>query len=170
MESKFVFRFLRRKRRRQWQPTPVLLPGKSHGQRSLAGYSLWHCKELYTTEQLTHIKMTNMSFPDNFLSISNFKLQECWLFLVFVFLYVWWYRNHLFSSVQFSCLVVSYSLRPHESQHARPPCPSPTHRVHSDSRPSSQWCHPAISSSQHQSLFQWVNSSHQVAKVLEFQL
>ena len=52
-----------------------------------------------------------------------------------------------FSSVQFSCLVVSYSLRPHKSQHARPPCPSPTPRVHSDSRQSSQWCHPAISSS-----------------------
>ena len=41
---------------------------------------------------------------------------------------------------------MSYSLRPHESQHARPPCPSPTPGVHSDSRPSSQWCHPAISS------------------------
>ena len=42
---------------------------------------------------------------------------------------------------------MSDSLRPHESQHARPPCPSPTPRVHSDSRPSNQWCHPAISSS-----------------------
>ena len=52
-----------------------------------------------------------------------------------------------FSSVQFSCSVVSDSLRPHESQHARPPCPSPAPRVNSDSRPSSQWCHPAISSS-----------------------
>ena len=52
-----------------------------------------------------------------------------------------------FSSVQFSRSVVSDSLRPHESQHARPPCPSPTPGVHSDSRPSSQWCHPAISSS-----------------------
>ena len=52
-----------------------------------------------------------------------------------------------FSSVQFSCSVVSDSLRPHEPQHARPPCPSPTPGVHSDSRPSSQWCHPAISSS-----------------------
>ena len=48
-----------------------------------------------------------------------------------------------FSSVAQSCL----TLRPHESQHTRPPCPSPTPRVHSDSRPSSQWCHPAISSS-----------------------
>ena len=52
-----------------------------------------------------------------------------------------------FSSVQFSRSVVSDSWGPHESQHARPPCPSPTPGVHSDSRPSSQWCHPAISSS-----------------------
>ena len=52
--------------------------------------------------------------------------------------------NH---SVQFSRSVVSDSLRPHESQHARPPCPSPTPRVHSDSHPSCPWCHPAISSS-----------------------
>ena len=50
-------------------------------------------------------------------------------------------------SVQFSRSVVSDSLRPHESQHARPPCPSPTPGVHSNSRPSSQWCHLAISSS-----------------------
>ena len=50
------------------------------------------------------------------------------------------------SSVQFSRSVVSDSLRPHESQNARPPCPSPTPRVHSDSRPSRPWCHPAISS------------------------
>ena len=49
--------------------------------------------------------------------------------------------------VQFSRSVVSDSLRPHEPQHARPPCPSPTPGVHSDSLPSSQWCHPAISSS-----------------------
>ena len=51
------------------------------------------------------------------------------------------------SSVQFSHSVMSNSLRPHESQHARPPCPSPTPRVHSNSCPSSQWCHQAISSS-----------------------
>ena len=52
-----------------------------------------------------------------------------------------------FSSVQFSRSVVSDSLWPHESQHARPPCLSPTPGVHSNSRPSSQWCHLAISSS-----------------------
>ena len=51
------------------------------------------------------------------------------------------------SSVQFSHSVVSDSLWPHELQHARPPCPSPTPRVHTDLRPSSQRCHPAISSS-----------------------
>ena len=49
--------------------------------------------------------------------------------------------------LQFSRSVVSDSLRPHELQHVRPPCPSPTPGVHSDSRPSSRWCHPAISSS-----------------------
>ena len=51
------------------------------------------------------------------------------------------------TSVQFSHSVVSDSLWSHESQHARPPCPSPTPRVHSNSHPSSRWCHPAISSS-----------------------
>ena len=86
-----------------------------------------------------------------------------------------------FNPVQFSRSVVSDSLRPHESQHTRPPCPSLTPGLHSNSCPSSWWCHPAISSSvvpsppalnpsQHQSLFQWVNSSNEVAKVLEFQL
>ena len=79
------------------------------------------------------------------------------------------------NSVQFSRLVVSDSLQTHELQHARPPCPSPTPGVHSNSCPSGRWCHPAISSSvipfssclspsQQQSLFQWVNSSHEVAK------
>ena len=81
------------------------------------------------------------------------------------------------SSVQFTCSVMSDSLRPHGSQHARPPCPSPTPRVYPNSCPLSWWCHSAISSSvvlfsssQHQGLFQWVNSPHEVAKVLEFQL
>ena len=50
-------------------------------------------------------------------------------------------------SVQFSCSVVSDSLWPHELQHARPPCPSPSHGVQPKSCPSSWWCHPAISSS-----------------------
>ena len=84
-------------------------------------------------------------------------------------------------SVQFSCSVMSDSLRPHESQHAKPPGPSPTPRAYSSSCPLSQWCHPTISSSvvpfspalnlfQHQGLFNGVSSSHHVAKVLELQL
>ena len=84
-------------------------------------------------------------------------------------------------SVQFSCSVVSDSLRPHEPQHARFSCQSPTPGVHSNPCPLSRWCHPSILSSvvpsppafsltQQQGLFQWVSSSHQVAKVLEFQL
>ena len=52
-----------------------------------------------------------------------------------------------YASVQFSRSVMSDSLRPHELQHARLPCPSPTPRVYSNSCPSSRWCHPAISSS-----------------------
>ena len=51
------------------------------------------------------------------------------------------------SSVQFSPSIVSSFLRPHEPQHARPPCPSPTPGVHPNSFPLSQWCHPTISSS-----------------------
>ena len=58
-----------------------------------------------------------------------------------------WVQSYGVTSVQFSCSVMSDSLRPRESQHARPPCPSPTPGVHSDSCPSIQWCHPAISSS-----------------------
>ena len=72
--------------------------------------------------------------------------------------------------------VVSDSLWPHGLQHARLPCPSPIPRVYSNSCPSSWWCHPTTSSSvipfspafylsQHQGLFKWVSSSHQVAKV-----
>ena len=57
------------------------------------------------------------------------------------------YSRLSFSSVQFNRSVMSDSLQPHELQHSRPPCPSPTPGVHSDSHPSSQWCHPAILSS-----------------------
>ena len=55
--------------------------------------------------------------------------------------------NLQFSSVQFSCSVVSDSLRPHEPQHTRPPCPSPTPGVYPNPCPSSRWCLPSISSS-----------------------
>ena len=58
-----------------------------------------------------------------------------------------WARHLVFvSSVQFRCSVMSDSLWSHESQHTRPPCPSPTPGVYPNSCPSSQWCHPNISS------------------------
>ena len=90
-------------------------------------------------------------------------------------------KVRLVSSIQFSCSVVSNSLQPHELQHARPPCPSSTPGVHSNSHPSSRWCHPAISSSVIpfssclQSFptlgsFQMSQLLHQLAKILEFQL
>ena len=86
-------------------------------------------------------------------------------------------------TVQFSRSVISDSLWPHELQHARPPCPSPTPGVHPNSCPSSRWCHPTIQPSHlilcrplllrppiPPSIRVFSNSSHEVAKVLEFQL
>ena len=84
-------------------------------------------------------------------------------------------------SVQFSCSVVSDSLWPHGLQHGRLPCPSPSPEVCSNSCPLSRWWHatshplsspspPAFNLSQHEGRFQWVSSSHHVAKVLELQL
>ena len=58
-----------------------------------------------------------------------------------------WESHLAWASVQFSCSVVSDSLQPHEPQHARPPCPSPTPGVHPNPCPLSRWCHPTISSS-----------------------
>ena len=89
-----------------------------------------------------------------------------------------WETSVQFSSVAQLCPTLCW---PHERQQARHPCPSPTPEVYTNSCPLSQWCHPAISfsvipfssapnPSKHQGLFQWVNSLHEVAKVLEFQL
>ena len=90
--------------------------------------------------------------------------------------------SNIISSVQFSLVAQSCpTLQPHESQHARPPCPSPTpeftqthiHRVSDAIQPSHPLSSPsplAHNPSQHQSLFQWVNSSHEVDKVLQCQL
>ena len=88
------------------------------------------------------------------------------------------HSNSLLKEFQFHHSVISNSLWPHGPQHARPPCPSPTPGVYSNL---SWWCHPTISSSiipfsscpqsfPASGSFQWVSSSHQVAKVLEFQL
>ena len=161
--SLFTFIHWRRKR----QPTPVFLPGESQGWGSLVGCHLWGSTESDTTEAtyqqqqqqqqlLPELTPSALSLKKNLSSIPQF------------------------SSVQFSSSVVSNSLRPHESQHARPPYHqlpefTQTHvrRVGDAIQPShplSSPFPPAPNPSQHQSLFQWVNSSHQVAKVLEFQL
>ena len=113
----------------------------------------------------------------------NFFQRACVGYLCFCFqCYLNSKSCKLTQSVEFSSVAQSCpTLGPHESQHTRPLCPSPTPGVHSNSCPSSRWWHPAISSSavpfsscpqssQHQGLFQWVNSSHEVAKVLKFQL
>ena len=91
------------------------------------------------------------------------KKGEAWVFL---------WRKLTGNSVQFSPSIMSDVLQSHGLQHTRLPCPSSTPRACSNSCPSSWWCHPTISSSspafnlsQHQGLFQWVHSLHQVAKV-----
>ena len=93
-----------------------------------------------------------------------------------------WSNNHNFwiiedCSVQFSCSIVSNPLWPHGLQHTRLPGPSPTPGAYSNSCPSSQWCHPTISSSVvpfsscfNLSQHQWVCSLHQEGNILEFQL
>ena len=75
--------------------------------------------------------------------------MRCWgqgTLMTHCIFYYWDFIQHS-SSVQFSCSVVSDSLRPHEQQHARPPCPSPTPGVHPNPCPLSRRCHPTISSS-----------------------
>ena len=118
---------------RKWQPTLVFFPGKSHAQRSLVGYSPWSRKKSDITKQLrTHThKLPNMVKPIKLINV------------VFILMYL----VKSICSVPFSHSFVSYSLGPHEPQHARPPCPSPTPGVYPNSCPSSQRCHPTISSS-----------------------
>ena len=82
------------------------------------------------------LESRNMVIQDQAMSYLN-KLGEG----------MWWQMQSSKHSVQFSRSAMSDSLRPHGLQHARPPCPSPTPRDYSDSCPSSQWCHPTISSS-----------------------
>ena len=107
------------------------------------------------------------------------KLCQAWWSIMWIIMLHILYTY--FSSVQFSHSVVSYSLWPHEPQHSRPPCPSPTpgaNQIHvhwvgdavQPSHPLSSPSPPALNLSQHQGLFKWISSSHQVVKVLELQL
>ena len=89
---------------------------------------------LYTTNKIG--QLFDICFQQLFLQNIGSKFRMIQFYYIFQF-----------SSVQFSRPVMSDSLRSHELQHARPPCPSPTPLVHSNSCPLSQWFHPAISSS-----------------------
>ena len=152
--------------RRKWQHSCLaFLSGKSRGQRSLVGHSLWGHQGaghgLAAKEEESRMGVDCISEPKCLLSIKN--TPEILLLRV------------LFCrSVTTSCL----ALQLHGPQHARLPCPSPSPGVCWNSCPLNWWCHPTVSSSvtpsspalrlaQHQGLFQWVGFSYQVAKVLE---
>ena len=88
-------------------------------------------------------------FP-NFFSFQKYIYFDKWGTPISPDLWLNCHNNEMILAFQFSSVQSLSHVRPlwpHESQHARPPCPSPTLGVHSDSHPSSQWCHPAISSS-----------------------
>ena len=96
-----------------------------------------HCSIIYNSQGME----ATSSFMDRWMNKEE-KMWDIWIYF--------FHKNILrfvTISVQFSCSVMSNSLWPHELQHARPPCPSPIPRVHPNPCLSSQWCHPAISSS-----------------------
>ena len=99
---------------------------------SCSGFSLQSEQRSYSIAWPTEA-LTNLSSS---ICLYSLTLHTDWLYIL-----------TLCHSVQISHSVVSDSLQPHESQHARPPCPSPTPGAYSNSCPSSRWCHPAISSS-----------------------
>ena len=104
-----------------------------------------YCSQNESQVKVTDLKFTGQKSPARSVLKS---LSGILLFIIYFRFTVYIQISQLLaSSVQFSRSVVSDSLRPHELQHARPPCPSPTPGVHSNSCPSSRWCHPAISSS-----------------------
>ena len=105
----------------RWVITPSWLSGSVRS--LLYSYSLYSC---------------------HFFLISSASVRSIPFLSFFMLIFAW---KVPFSSVHFSRSVVSDSLWPHELQHARPPCPSPTLGVHPNSCPSSRWCHPAIPSS-----------------------
>ena len=117
----------------------------------------WVTGILHFVVHLTSLDIyKNLFFHQEYLGDYIFQIfSKPWLLFYFLiqvrYIEVKWYYIAEFtdyvSSAQFSCSVLSDSLRPHDLQHTRPPCPSPTPGVHSDSRPSHQRCHPAISSS-----------------------
>ena len=139
--------------RRVWQPTPLFLPGEFHAQRSLAGYSPEGQKGSDRTEACTKIEL-NTQYAELRIGMGSVRVREQWAEVLFCFPPVTFKLLSLRDSSRISPLnlvfagqssvlcqarvrsdqisrsVVSDSLRPHESQHARLPCPSPTPGVH----------------------------------------
>ena len=154
----------------EWLPTPIFLPGKFHGQRSLGGYSPWGHKESDMTEY-THTHTQACTFP---LSIKD-NLEYHYVHKVFIHL-----LRHNLSLVQFSSSAMSDSFWPMD--YSMPGLPvhhqlleytqTHVHWVTDAIQPSHPLSSPSptFNISQYQGLFQWVSSSHQVAKVLELQL
>ena len=161
--------------RRQWHPTLVLLPGKSHGRRSLVGCSPWGRWELDTTQWIHfHFSLSCIGEgngnPLQCSCLENPRDSGAWWAAIYgaaqsqtglkrfssssssnihdcLPSFLFSKIVNQFISVQFSCSVVSHSWQPHEPQHTRPPCPSSTPRVHPNPCRLSLWCHPTISSS-----------------------
>ena len=118
----------------------LLLPLLSH----------FSCVRLFTTPWTAAYQAPlSMGFSrqEYWSGVPSPSLNICWAIIKFMDQANILDSCDIFSSVQFSHSVVSISLRPHDSQHARPPCPSPTPGVYPNSCPSCRWCHPAISSS-----------------------
>ena len=100
------------------------------------------CSPIYFYLTMSHQVMSVKGLNDHL----NSK-QELLTWYLWDVKHIWLMGYYMVLTVQFSCSVMSNSLRPHELQHARPPCPSPTPRVHQNPCSSSRWCHPTISSS-----------------------
>ena len=137
--------------RRQWHPTPVLLPGKSHGRRSLDGCSPWgHWGSGMTQRLHFHFSLSCIGEgngnPLQCSCLENPRDGGAWWAAVYGVAMILSTFSCTYS-VQFICSVVSNSLQSHELKHARLPYPSPTPRACSNSCPSNRWCHPIISSS-----------------------
>ena len=144
--SVHTFKFWKRK----WHPILISLPGKSHGQRSLVGYSPWGHKESDTTERLhSPLKFrlrTLLPFLiHHWIVTTLFVLKKLGIYFLMLSLKLTYtlsfhlislspaynnFRIGIFTSVH---SVMSDSLQPHELHHARPPCPTPTPRVHPNS-------------------------------------
>jgi len=108
-------------------------------------------KEMATRSSILAWRIPWTEEPGGLHSMGWQRVRHDWVSnnkVTFIIYLMWGFPGGAqFNSVHFSLSVVSDSLRPHELQHTRPPCPSPTPGVHTNSRPLSRWCHPAISSS-----------------------